>query len=357
MLDKDEVVLVIGTTCLEVPPENYGGTELIIYNLCKEIASRGYTVALASPKGTEIEDVQIIETVEPSNDRDCFSREPDAYRIYASALPDADVIFDHSWRKFSYIGKSANPDIMSDTPVIGIWHSSPSVKQGPPVENPCFVSVSENCANKWENFTGIRTKYAHNGIDVDRYELRENHWKDGEYVITLNRIMENKGIQEFVQLSHETETDFVVAGEDKFVGDGEYVHKIMAMCASSEYGRYRGTVEHKEKMRLLREAKATVLTPKSNYVEAFGLAAVESMASGTPPLVLDNAGLTEIVSTIDENLVCKNFADMKYKLKNLDDITDVTPEQLRKCAKENFSVEEMTDQYLELADEALDNPW
>lgn len=356
MLNKDKTVLVIGTTCLEVPPEHYGGTELILYNLCKEMARRGYNVALAAPKGTEIEDVQVIETVESSNDSDCFDRESEALEKYIDALPKADVIIDHSWKKYSYLVKTSKADV-SDIPIIGVFHSSPSINETPNVPNPCLISVSENCANEWEKLMGTRIKFAHNGIDINRYNMRNNDWRNSNYAISLNRITEQKGIKEFIEVCNQTETEFVVPGEDSFIGDGKYVHEVMAMCASSRYGKYRGTIKHEEKQRLLREAKATVLAPKSNYVEAFGLAAVESMASGTPPLVMDNGGLTEIVSTIDKNLVCDNYADMKYKLNNLEDITDVTSEELRQCAKENFSMEEMTNQYLELADEALNNPW
>lgn len=351
--------MVISTTCLEVPPSGYGGVEQMVYNLCKELASRDYDVTCVAPQGTEIEGVSVIETVEPTDSQDCFAREPDAYEQYAAKMPEHDVIIDHSWKKCSLVGKSKNENLMDGIPIISVWHGMPSVKAKPPVENPCYMSVSNAAAKSWEKYSGIRTKFAHNGIQVDEYELRDDHWTDGDYYLTLNRIMKEKGIHEFIKLCDKHEKKFIVAGEDSFVDDMGYVHEAMRMCAESEYGTYLGTVGQDKKVELLRNAKKTFLLPMHGYKEVFGLAAVESMACGTPVVCLDNNGLGEVVDTAPRNYVCQNLSEVEVNIKSHDKKVDALPRPIdfRNVVSKHFSDKSMTDQYLRRAKEALNDPW
>lgn len=359
MLDKDKSIMVISTTCLQVPPDEYGGVEQMAYNLCHELGSRGYDVTCVAPEGTEIENVSVIETVEPTDSQDCFNREPDAYEEYAPKMPEHDIIIDHSWQKCSYVGKSKNKSLMEDIPILGVWHGMPSVRMKPPVDNPCYMSVSNAAAKAWSDYTGLKVKFAHNGIDMSRYPLREDSWTDGEYLLTLNRIMKEKGIHEFIKLCDKHEQKFIVAGEDSFVDDMGYVHEAMRLCAESDYGKYLGTVSQEKKVELLRNAKKTFLLPMHGYQEVFGLAAVESMACGTPAVCLDNNGLSEVVDMAPRDYVCEDLDEVETLIKtsNATGSGKPKPTELRNTVFTHFSDNSMTDQYLMRCEEALESPW
>lgn len=355
MIDDDASIAVVSTTCLQVPPEGYGGIELMVANLARELGRRDYDVTCIAPQGTDIGGVDTIETTRPSASQQCFEREPLAYRTYADHLSSFDVVFDHSWQKQAYRRKREYPDEMADTTILGVWHGMPRpITQ--PRERPNFLSVSEAAAASWERFLGTEVRHVYNGIDLDRYALRRE--KD-DYVMTLNRIRAEKGIIECIDLAEYLEIPMKIVGEDLFVDSVEYVAEVMARCGRSEYAEYVGRVSHDRKVELLQKARGLVLVPQHPYEEVFGLAAVEAMAAGTPVLATNNNGLGEVVQTVQGKGAYDNLDVLAADLERVaaGDGRFPRPEELREGVEANFSTERMADLYLERAAEALDDGW
>lgn len=359
MIDKDTNILIISTSCLEVPPDNYGGVEAMVYNLAHELGDRGYNTTCAAPEGTEIENVEIIETVPAEDTTDCFMKEPDAYYEYADRLHEFDIVIDHSWQKITYLHWRDNDISTDDIPILGVWHGMPSVSQKPPVESPRFLSVSKAASKAWGQHTGLEVRHAYNGVDFDKYKLRDDNYINSDYILTVNRIMPEKGIKECIEVAHEAGVNIVVAGEDQFVDDPGYVHEVMAMCANSKYATYLGTVSHEKKVDLMRGAMATILFPTRGYQEVFGLAAVESMACGTPVVCPPNNGLSEVVDTVQVTGVCETTDEMVDFISTIDNGYAETrlPVHIRTNAENYFSKEAMTDLYLERMEESLEEHW
>jgi glycosyltransferase involved in cell wall biosynthesis len=355
MVDTDTDIAVVSTTCLEVPPEGYGGLELMVYNLCTELAERGYDVTCIGPEGTDIEDVRVVKTLPPSDSQDCFNREPDAYETYADDLSAFDLVIDHSWQKLSYRRKREHPEEMADTEILGVWHGMPEFR-AKPVETPNFVSVSEAAANAWERTLGFEVRHVYNGIDVDRYQLQR---EKADYVMTLNRIVREKGILECIDIAEHLEIDLKVVGEDKFVDDPGYVVEVMRRCNQSQYAEYVGQVDETEKRKWLRNARGLLLLPQPPYKEVFGLAAIEAMATGTPALVPENCGLAEVVETVQGTGAYADpevlAADLERVARGDDRFPD--PEQLRAGVEDHFSKAAMADVYLRRGAEALSGGW
>jgi len=355
MVSTDTSIAVLSTTCLEVPPSGYGGLELMVYHLCTELGDRGYDVTCVGPQGTDIEGVDVLETTRPSDTSDCFRKEPRAYEAYAEHLQEFDLVIDHSWQKLSYRRAQDHPDEMADTTIVGVWHGMPNFVPKP-VERPNFCSVSRAAAAAWTDHLGFEVRHVYNGIDRSRYPLQE---EKGDYVMTLNRITPEKGILESVDLADELGVPLKVVGEDQFVDDLEYVVEVMRRCGRSRYAEYVGQVDQEEKVELLQGARGLVLLPQRPYKEAFGLAAVEAMATGTPVLAMDNTGLGEVVRTVQDRGAYDNRAVLAADLERLVDDGGrfPGPEALREGVREHFSVERMTDVYLERAAEALEGGW
>jgi len=355
MIDKDTSIAVVSTTCLEVPPEGYGGLELMVYNLAHELGKRGYDVTAIAPKGTDIEGVDTIETTEPSDSQQCFQKEPTAYEMYADRLSEFDILVDHSWQKHSYQRKREHPAEMADTTILGVWHGMPRFELQP-VDQPNYVSVSKAAADAWQRSLGFEVRHVYNGIDVDRYPLQEE--KD-DYIMTLNRIMPEKGIIECIDIAEHLEIPLKVVGEDLFVDDVGYVTQVMTRCGQSPFAEYVGRVDTDEKTDLLRNARGLLLLPQSPYKEVFGLAAVEAMAAGTPVVATNNNGLGEVVQTVQGKGAYDNLDVLIADLERLatDGRRFPDPETLREGVIENFSVEAMTDVYLERIEEAIDGGW
>jgi glycosyltransferase involved in cell wall biosynthesis len=354
-LDTDTRIAVVSSTCLEVPPSGYGGLELMVYNLCHELGQRGYDVTCIAPQGTDIENVDTIETTRPSDAEQCFRKEPQAYEMYADRLAQFDLVFDHSWQKLSYRRTWAHGDEMDGTAIVGIWHGMPRHRPKP-VERPNFCSVSRTAARAWSGTLGFEVRHVYNGIDLERYPLVA---EKGDYVMTLNRIMPEKGILQCIDLAEHLELQLEVVGEDQFVDDLEYVVEVMRRCGQSEYATYVGQVDHDEKVDLLQRARALVLLPQPPYQEAFGLAAAEAMAAGTPVLATDNTGLGEVVDAVQGR---GTYDNLEVLAADLDRVSDGSngfpgPADLRAGVEDNFSIEQMADTYLQRGGEAIEEGW
>lgn len=355
MVDTDTSVGVISTTCLEIPPSGYGGLELMVYNLCVELGQRGYDVTCMAPEGTTIENVDVIETTPPDDSQECFRREPEAFDTYADRLQEFDLVIDHSWQKLSYERKRDRPAELRDTTIVGVWHGMPTFKVKP-IDRPNFVSVSRAAAEAWSRALGFEVRHVYNGIDVSAYPLQSDN---GDYVMTLNRIMPEKGILECIDLADHLGVPLKVVGEDQFVDDPGYVIDVMLRCGQSPNAEYVGAVEQDRKVELLQNARGLVLLPQHPYKEVFGLTAVKAMATGTPVLATDNNGLAEVVETVQDRGTYRDLDVLAADLERVVEGTDSFPEPdaLRAGVEAHFSRERMTDSYLERRREALDGGW
>ena len=354
-LDTDTPIAVVSTTCLEVPPTGYGGLELMVYNLCHELGGRGYDVTCIAPQGTDIEGFDVIETTRPSDSDACFRKEPQAFQQYADRLGDFDLVIDHSWQKLSYTKQALDPAGMRETTILGVWHRVPNF-QPVPVEEPNLCAVSKAAARATSQRLGQEVRHAYNGIDVDRYPLQES--KD-DYLLTLNRVMPNKGVIECIDVAEELGYPLKVVGEDKFLGNVEYVAEVMRRCATSECAEYVGQVDHGTKRSLLQGARALLLLPQAPYREAFGLAAVEGMATGTPVLATANGGLAEVVETVQGRGAYDNLNVLVADLERVVDGSGRFPDatELRAGVEEHFSTARMADMYLQRGEEAITEGW
>lgn len=355
MIGKDTSVAVVSTTCLQVPPEGYGGLELMVYHLAHELGERGYDTTCIAPQGTEIENVETIETTPPSDSKQCFDKEPRAYEMYADRLSEFDVVIDHSWGKHSYQRKRERPEEMEDTTIMGVWHGMPRFEMQP-VERPNYVSVSKAAAEAWQRSLGFEVRHVYNGIDVEEYPLKE---EKGDYIVTLNRIMPEKGIIECIDVAEHLEIPIKVVGEDLFVDDVGYVTQVMTRCGQSPYAEYVGRVDDERKTELIRNARGLLLMPQPPYKEVFGLAAVEAMAAGTPVVATNNNGLGEVVQTVQGKGAYDNLDVLIADLERLatDGRRFPDPEALREGVIEHFSKSAMTNIYLERIEEAIDGGW
>ena len=349
-------VVVVSTAVFRCPPPDYGGAELVAWLLARELAQMGVDVWLVAVRGSRAPPgAKLVETIEEQRDvhEDWLSREARHYEAYRRALEpvvdDETVIIDHTWFKHVYLWKRERPGLR----VVGVLHGMVSWRRPPPVDYPCLVGVSRAHAEHIMERLGVYAEFVHNGLDLDLLGLTLYEGERDDYYLSLNRIMPEKGIVEFVDCCVETRSRGVVVGEDRFVASQQYVTAVKSKCWETRgLVEYVGKASHEEKVELLRHARATVLLPMKPYLEVFGIAAVESLAVGTPVVALRNGGLAEILEPLPD-LLCDGLAEVRRLMLRLHKGSPYEPRELRRVA-ERFTSRRMAEGYLELARKVLD---
>lgn len=136
-----------------------------------------------------------------------------------------------------------------------------------------------------------RVSWVPNGVDLDAFPLSRQRGSD---LLCVGRLVPYKGVEVLVRamprIHEETGARLVV------VGDGPERARLQEMAKRlGAPVEFRGRVDGKELPYLYGSARLTVL-PSVNTQEAFGIALLESMATGTPVVASDLPGVREVAS-------------------------------------------------------------
>ena len=214
----------------------------------------------------------------------------------------------------------------------------------------------------------------YNGIDLDLFPLQI---QKQDYLLWLGRLSGIKGTDLAVQVARRTKRPLIVAGEIHNLHKEFFETKInpfvthrvrdetdrnflLEQIASGEEVIYEseilfiGPVDDKQKAILYGNAYAT-LQP-NRWKEPFGLVPVESMACGTPVIVTNRGALPELViegktGFVVESQKGKEIDDetiIEETIGALRNIPGLNPEECRQHIQRNFSIEQMTQNYIKI---------
>jgi len=344
-------IFLVSSAEKECDPNVYGGLELIVWLLATSFVQYKSVekVGVAACKGSYFPSsyggkLKYIPTVEPNEDvyHSWIEREEQAYSIYEPYLDDYDLICDHSWFFFPAIYKLTRGKRKK---ICHTFHGmTPGWHTNPPIENPNYIAASRIQAMMIENQLQKPVTVIHHGIDTDLYKPGNN--SERGYYLFLNRIMREKGTYLFLKLAKNNPSEkFIIAGEDVFVGDKDFVNFIKKESEKLPNVEYRGRVSIEEKIELLRNAKALLSLPIYPYIEIFGLFCSEAMACGTPVISIRNGGLIDQIVHRRTGFLVDSLKEMDRCIKK-DIVTKIDPAVCREHVKRYFSKERMAQNYL-----------
>ena len=331
---------------LSVPPKGYGGIEWVVSLLADGLAESGHEVTLFatgdSRTSARLEYV-FEEAPGPTRINDVILDATHTLFALRDVRDRFDVLHVHS--PFSTLAAA----IETGVPIVHTLHGSfnDEMKRLYALvgDRAWFVAISE-AQRRFEpslRYAGV----VHNGIDVDRYPLREDK---EDFVLFLGRAAPEKGwlraietakragerLVSVVKIVHETEHE-------------EWETRIRPALPSD--AEVLGEVDLPTKVDLLRRAKA-VLFP-IDWSEPFGLVMTESMACGTPVIATPRGSVPEIVEDgvtgwiVDVDRYPEEAADRLSRLSEID------PKACRDRVEERFSKASMVDGYATLFERIL----
>jgi glycosyltransferase involved in cell wall biosynthesis len=329
----------------------------------KNMASKAHDVTLISARGSSVgkggggqsSNLNVIETIEPSWEG--TAAEEAHYLMYKELLEKEygsgnGIVWDNTWHCFSYLSAKKFPKMK-------IIHTNHGIieRQKVPVKQlrfPRFIGLSRLHAKYMSSVLKIPVRYVHHGIPLPLVEeTKNNNNANGDYLLSINRIVREKGIEDSIDLAVRTRNTIKIAGDDIHVPDLSYVQMIREKCQNTNgLAEYFGLIDNKTKIELIKKCKAVIACPKPTWMEAFGLYAVEANAYGKPVLALSNGGLNDIIVNQTNGFLAKTPRELQGYVEK---VYECSPESCRRRVEKHFTDEIMTKNYLHIFERVMED--
>jgi glycosyltransferase involved in cell wall biosynthesis len=277
-----------------IPPDTYGGIELLLALLCDELVERGHAVTLFASGDCKTR--ARLEAVIPENLSTLMGRGDalmhEYYMSAALALAMAradefDVIHAHlptGWLPFGSASK---------TPCLFTFHTSPhaddewAMRRFPNVPV-CGISHAQLAGASVR--LGRSFPVVYNGVDFSRYDAS---FERGRYVAFLGRMSPEKNPLGAIRIAQAAGYPIVLAGVPQNGAEQHYFEHNIRPLIDGERVQWIGAADFLKKNALLRNA-AALLFP-IQWDEPFGLVMIEAMACGTPVVAIRRGSVGEVV--------------------------------------------------------------
>jgi glycosyltransferase involved in cell wall biosynthesis len=334
-------VALIGPPFIEVPPRRYGGTELFMAHLARELHGRGHEVIVYANGESRLpcEVRWRYPTAEwPITDplrSSLKNADHAAWAIRDAAAADVDVLHLNDAVGLPFT-------MFVDVPTILTIHHphepelSEHYMRFPDVH---YVTIARWLADR-ERMPKIHV--ARHGINLADYMFSE---VKSDYVAFLGRMAPCKGPHLAIQAARAAGVRLKLAGEVQPHFADYWNHEVKPHIDGDRV-EYLGEADLRLKNELLSGARALLFPIQ--WEEPFGLVMIEAMACGTPVLAFAGGAVEEIVRDGVNGWVCRTVEDMASRITS----DPISPRGCLDHVTTHFSADRMTDRYLDVYERA-----
>ena len=324
-------IAIVAPPYYDIPPQGYGGTELICYLLAEGLVERDHDVTVigAGPRRTRAHFIATFPQPQPEGGESAARIELSHALRAAAAIEEVgpDVVHVHT---------TGLPAISPAIPMVVTMHSA--------VRGPDATSVGLDAMARRAYLVAVSRSQAaaapragwaevvHNGIDLSRYPVGGQR---GEMVLYLGRISPHKGAHLAIDAAMEAGRPLVIAGpEERAYFDTEIRPRL------GRNVEWVGELGHDRKIELL--GKATCLLFPACWDEPFGLVLVEAMACGTPVAALSAGAVPELVVDGETGILCQSPAELSAAIGQA---AELDPSRCRAHVENHFGAARMVLDY------------
>ncbi len=337
---------MLSTPFLPVPPKDYGGTELVVYELCEGLFDRGHEVTVFATGDSKVR----------GNLRYLFRD--------AQWPPDPVIDMTHiSWAMAEIVADGGFDVVHVNSamalavcrcypslPVVYTLHHALEERLSTfyrQFSTPFYVAISEN--QRRLEVPLERCRVIHHGLSSEVYEWTE---KAADYVCFVGRFSPVKGLHTAIDVAEKAGVTICVAGE-AHPADAEYAEREIEPRLKREHVRALGCLGPSGKVPLLRNARA-LLAP-IEWEEPFGLILIEAMLSGCPVVAFPRGSVPELVEQGVTGFVVHSAEEMAEVIRPGGVLDAFDRRRCRERAVERFSRERLVADYEKLYRDAIWN--
>jgi glycosyltransferase involved in cell wall biosynthesis len=281
-------IALLSTCAVSVPPNGYGGTELVIAELAKMLGRRGHEVTVyatgdSCPAGTLR--YRFAHPVWPPNDLAELRHAAFAWGHIAQHVPLFDVVHAHQAPSVAFSAIEATPVVLTlhherEESLLDYYLDFPEVT---------YVAISRRQA---ELIPEIQVQdVVHHGLDPDLYPEGDGA---GGYAAFLGRFSEEKAPHLAIDAAVKAGVRLKMGGVPHWVNEAYFEREVRPRLAQHEASvDWLREVSHGPKLELLRDARAFLFP--LGWEEPFGLVMIEAMLVGTPVIAFPRGGVSEVV--------------------------------------------------------------
>jgi glycosyltransferase involved in cell wall biosynthesis len=344
---------------LAIPPQHYGGTEAVIFNIIEEQVSQGHEVTLLAPGDAKTsarlvsffdrslidsgvpwpahlkafyhlhESVEYVRQHEFDILHTHLSSAADMYLFPLTAqLTTPHLMTIHSCFPFDRVGNWTGD---ADAYYLLRWGVSVPV-----------VAISQSARAHFPyglNVVGV----VHHGVNFALYKPAVS--RPEEFYVWLGRIVPEKGPHLAIAAARQAGVPLVLAGivDHHLPHAVRYFREFIEPQLDGRQISYIGPVSLPQKVDLLSRARA-LLNPLQ-WEEPFGMVMIEAMALGCPVIAFPRGSAPEIVAHGQSGFLARDVDEMVDYIRQVDRLDRCS---VRAYAEAHFSARVMAERYLAL---------
>ncbi|HLI88937.1 MAG TPA: glycosyltransferase family 4 protein [Ktedonobacteraceae bacterium] len=343
---------------LAIPPKNYGGTEIVLYNLIEEQVSQGHEVTLFAPADARTS-AKLISFFPQSLIESGIPWQAHL-KAYYHLYKAVEYVKSHPFDILhTHLSSAADMYIFPLTAHLALPHLT-TLHSRFPFDRVAswtgdadrlylewmaavpMVAVSESARDEVPyalNFVGV----VHHGVPMQIF--RPTTGQPEDFCVWLGRITPDKGTHLAIKAAKMAEVPLVLAGtvDCHVPEDLQYFEETIKPELDNHRVTYIGPVNLEQKIDLL--SRARVFLNPIQWEEPFGMVMIEALALGCPVISFARGAASEIVVHRRNGFLAHDVEEMAQFIPMIERLDRTA---IRAHAEQRFSARVMSEKYVAL---------
>jgi glycosyltransferase involved in cell wall biosynthesis len=305
-------IALVSSCAVSVPPRAYGGTELVVAELAKNLTRLGHDVTTfatgdSEPEGGKLR-YKFEKPVWPPYESSELRHAAHAWGEITEVPNAFDIVHTHQAPSLALASIARQERTVytihhcRDERLLDLYSDFPDV---------AYVAISRRQADLIPE-VDVEEVILH-GLDPDLYQAGDGA---GDYVAFLGRFAREKGPHFAIDAARRAGVTVRMGGGVHPVDVPFFESEVMPRLARGGGVERLGELSHLPKVSLLAGARA-MLFP-IDWEEPFGLVMIESMMVGTPVIAFPRGSVSEVVEDGVTGFVVRDVAEMAERIRQLD---------------------------------------